>query len=193
MAVTLRRGFKAEADAYAREFRIELKLAAHHPLNMFSLAEHLAIPVLPLSHFAGDLKAKQYELLTQSVKSPMSAVTISLGSRGRRRCIVFNDAHAPQRQQSDMAHELAHAILDHPASELTNESGGRHFNKELEDEAAWMSGVLLIPKEAAISILSRRRPVDNVVTEYNVSEVMIRMRLYQSGAMKIMKRTTWSD
>ncbi len=190
MAVTLRRGFKAEADAYAKEFRVELGLAAHQPLDMFLLAKHLAIPALPLSYFQNDLAEHRYELLTKSAKSPLSAVTLSIG---RARHIVFNDAHGPQRQQSDMAHELAHAILDHSPAMLTNESGGRHYNKELEDEAACLSGVLLIPKEAAISILASKKPADLVVAEYNVSIQMIRMRLHKSGAMKIMKRTSWGD
>jgi Zn-dependent peptidase ImmA (M78 family) len=33
---------------------------------------------------------------------------------GQRRMIVYNDAHVPGRQHSDVAHELAHALLMHP-------------------------------------------------------------------------------
>ncbi len=186
----LRRGFKSEADAYAKEFRIELGIAPSRPLDMFLLARHLEIPAVPLSHLRGDLLGHTYDLLTQSVKSPFSAVTLFMG---RRRGIVFNDTHSTERQQSDMAHELAHAILDHPPGMLTDESGGRHYNKELEDEAACLSGVLLIPKDAAIAILASQKTAVQAVAEYNVSLPMIRMRLHQSGAMKIMKRTRWGD
>ncbi|MCC5670626.1 hypothetical protein LC653_44390 [Nostoc sp. CHAB 5784] len=46
-----RRGFKKEASAYAKEFREELGIKPHAPLCPWQLAEHLAIPIVPLSEF----------------------------------------------------------------------------------------------------------------------------------------------
>ena len=43
--VKLRRGFRKEAEEYAAEYRKELNLAEHDPLDPFDLAEHLLIPV----------------------------------------------------------------------------------------------------------------------------------------------------
>ena len=45
----MRRGFKTEANAIAREVRSELGLDPASPLDVWRLAEHLDILVLPLS------------------------------------------------------------------------------------------------------------------------------------------------
>lgn len=186
MGVKLRRGFKAEAEAYACDFRRELGLRASHPLDMFALAKHLEVPTLGLCELAQHIEPANYSLLTTTASSQFSAVTLYKGSS---RSIVYNDSHAPTRQQSDIAHELAHIILGHSPSELTNDSGGRHYNKELEDEAACLSGVLLLPKAAAIAVVASRKSVAQAASEFNISVQMMNMRLNQSGAKKIMARS----
>ncbi len=133
---------------------------------MFLLADHLAIPTLALSKLQGQLSTFNYQCLTNESTKQFFAVTLSVGNR---KYIVFNDHVAPTRQQSDMAHELSHAILGHPASELTNESGGRHYNKTLEAEAACLSGVLLVPRAAAIAIVASNKHPNVAANEFNIS------------------------
>ncbi len=186
MGVQLRRGFKAEAEAYACEFRKELGLRASQPLDMFLLARHLEVPVVSLLDLAKDLQPALYTHLTTTATSEFSAVTLTVGSA---KCIVYNNSHAPTRQQSDVAHELAHIILGHCLSELTKESGGRHYNKEFEDEAACLSGVLLLPRAAAISVVASGKSVEQAAGEFNISVKMMTMRLNQSGAKTIMARS----
>lgn len=187
MGAKLRRGFKAEAEAYSGDFRKELGLRASQPLDMFVLAKHLEVPVVSLRDLAQLLQPATHRLLTITASSEFSAVTLS------HRCskhIVYNDSHAPTRQQSDLAHELAHIILGHSLSELTKESGGRHYNKELEDEAACLSGVLLLPRAAAISVVASGKSVEQAASEFNISVKMMTMRLNQSGAKTIMSRSS---
>lgn len=179
----LRRGFKAEAERYAEEFRADLGIRPSRPLDMFVLAEHLAIPTMALSGLREELSDLNYQCLTHESKKQFFAVTLSLGNR---KFIVFNDHVAPTRQQSDIAHELSHAILGHPANELTNESGGRHYNKTLEAEAACLSGVLLVPRAAAIAIVASNKDLHVAASEFNVSPKMMTMRLNQSGAKRIL-------
>jgi Zn-dependent peptidase ImmA (M78 family) len=186
MPVPLRRGFKAEAEAYAIEFRMELGILPTAPLDMFLLAVLLEVPTLPLSALSGEIQPVNYALLTSRSGNPLSAVTLFTG---RRRAIVFNDSNAPTRQQSDVAHELSHAILDHPPSELTDASGGRHYNEVLEAEAICLSGVLLVPRPAAIRLATAKTALEIAAAHYNISPAMMRMRLNQSGAMKIAARS----
>ena len=47
----MRRGFKSEANAIAREVWAELSLYRTSSLDVWRLAEHLDIPVIPLSSF----------------------------------------------------------------------------------------------------------------------------------------------
>ena len=185
MGVKLRRGFKAEAEAYACDYRRELGLRMSQPLDMFDLAEHLEVPVISLSELAQLIRPSAYKHLTTTASSEFSALTLTHGSSKK---IVYNNSHAPTRQQSDLAHELAHIILGHAPSELTKESGGRHYNKELEDEAACLSGVLLLPKAAAIWVLQSGRSTEQAAADFNISKQMMTMRLNQSGAKTIMSR-----
>lgn len=186
MAVQLRRGFKAEAEAYAFDFRGELSLRPAAPMDMLRLAKHLEIPAFKLSDLRSEMALANYELLATPFDSPLSALTMYVG---RRRVIVYNDRNAPTRQQSDLGHELAHAILDHPPSELTNASGGRHYNQELEAEANCLSSVLLVPRTAAIQLAKAGVALEAAAAQYNISVPMMRMRLNQSGAVKIVARS----
>src|SRR5687768_3946946 len=75
-----------------------------------------------------------------------SAITVF---RGARRIIVHNDAHAPVRQRSDLAHELAHALLMHAPHPPFCSDGQRTYDRRLEAEAGWLGPVLLVTNEAA--------------------------------------------
>jgi len=186
LGVKLRRGFKAEAEAYACDLRRELGLRSSQPLDMFLLASHLEVPVVSLRDLEQDLQPGIYKHLTITASGEFSALTLT---NGCVRWIIYNNAHAPTRQQSDLAHELAHIILGHSLTELTEESGGRHYNKELEDEAACLSGVLLLPRAAAISVVASGKSVEQAASEFNISVKMMTMRLNQSGAKTIMSRS----
>lgn len=175
--MSLRRGFKKEANDIAVEIRVELGLGPRAPLDPCKLAEHLLIPLIPLSSLA-NVAPQAFRRLTGSARSTFSAVTVF---RGNRRAIVYNDAHSPGRQASDIAHELAHALLLHPPRQSVN-SGARDWNGEEEAEAAWLAGALLISDEAAIRIAKAGQPPALAAEHYGVSEQMIIFRLRVTAA-----------
>ena len=146
--MTLRRGFKTEANAYAREFRTELRLAPHAPLCPWVLAQHLEIPVILLTDLIEIPDA--IHCLTGRERASFSAVTVFHGSR---RCIVYNGAHHRHRQAFSIAHELSHGILGHPPTSPLNEYGCQHYNQAVEDEAHWLGPALLISEKAALYIV----------------------------------------
>lgn len=110
--MTLRRGFKAEANWYARQFRIELGVPLDGPLCPWRLAEHLCVPVYTLSEFAKSDPQAAYFLSPEGLWEFSGATFIS----GLWRLIVINDGHSPKRQASDLSHELSHCILAHAPS-----------------------------------------------------------------------------
>jgi hypothetical protein len=144
--MSLRWGFKSEANAIAREVREELGLRSHEPLDALALARHLDVPVREISDLGGSVGAAVRHL-TGSGEGSFSAVTIF---RGAAREVWHNDAHAPGRQASNIAHELAHALLLHPAGTVT--SGKRDWDRGQEEEAQWLAGALLVSDEAAVLI-----------------------------------------
>ena len=175
-----RRGFKKEADEYALEFRSELGLAQTSPICPWKLAAHLRIPVLTLSDLE-HLLPEEVGHLRDGGSKDFSAATVF---DGPRRQILLNDGHSPVRQASDLAHELAHGILGHPATPPLSESGCRNFNRELEDEANWLGPALLVSKQAAFAIAFRGTTVEAAARSFRVSRPVFQMRLNVTGAAK---------
>ncbi|WP_336229346.1 ImmA/IrrE family metallo-endopeptidase [Scytonema sp. PRP1] len=175
-----RRGFKKEASAYSREFRAELGLKPHDPLCPWQLAEHLAIPIVPLSEFQHKIP-DEVRYLTEKDPKSFSAITVFYGTQ---RIIVHNDAHSPLRQASNVSHELSHGILQHQPDEVFNECGCRNFNQEYEDEANWLAPALLISEEAALHIVKTGMTIDEAVEYYRASKEVINMRINVTGARK---------
>ena len=175
-----RRGFKTEANEYSREFREELGLRAVDPLCPWTLAEHLAIPVMGLSDLRGDEPEKAHHLMHIDPRC-FSAATVF---RGTRRMIVLNDAHPTERQASDMSHELAHGILGHPPTQPFNEFGCRNFQLDIEAEANWLGPALLISEEAALSIAKLGMSKKAAASQYGCTVSIVHMRLNVTGALK---------
>lgn len=181
--MAFRRGFKSEANEIVAEIRNELGLTAFEALDPRKLAAWLEIPIIGLSDFLLDAPAVRH--LLQVEVDVFSAVTVFAGSE---RTIVHNDAHAPTRQASNLAHELGHALLLHPPTPALDDSGCRHWNQGIEDEANWLSGALLVPEAAAIGIARGRWTLADAASHYGVSQAMIRWRLNSTGATKRVQR-----
>ena len=138
--MAFRWGFKSEAHSLAGEVRDELGLQPLDRLDPFQLVEHLEIPAIPLSRFNSTLAAEVRQL-TVIDEGAFSGVTVFCGTR---RAIVYNDAHHPCRQASDITHEAAHALLHHPPVAAFDDKGCRNWNDDHEDEAKFLGSALLV-------------------------------------------------
>jgi hypothetical protein len=173
----MRRGFKSEARAIAGEVRGELGVQPTDPLNPSALAQHLSIPVIPLSRLHGcDAAANYFRAVEPEV---FSAVTVF---EGRHRTIVHNDAHALVRQHSNICHELAHGLLNHSPKPALDEFGCRYWDGEIEDEANFLGAALLVTPEAALALVRRNAPVDVAAAAYGVSDALMTWMINDSGA-----------
>lgn len=178
--MALRRGFKAEANDIAREVRTELGLAPTDPLDPWRLAQQLDIPVQTLSSMRENAPFAAYHF-SQVDSDAFSAVTVF---RGRERHIIHNDFHSRGRQASNLAHELAHALLHHPPTPALNKVRSRNWDQTVEDEANLLGGALLVSEEAALMIARKQWSIPQAALHYGVSEDMIRFRLNVTGAQK---------
>lgn len=181
MAVQYRRGFKTEANWWARELRREQGLSAESPMCPWKLCGHLDIPVTALSDFAQAEPEGVALLMSQDGQREFSAVTWGLG---QERFIIYNDAHDAGRQAANIAHEVAHALLRHPVPALFGADGKRNHDKAQEAEANWLGPALLISEEAAVSIVARRLSISNAADLYGTSQQLVQMRINVSGAQK---------
>jgi Zn-dependent peptidase ImmA (M78 family) len=178
-------GFKADCERIAAEVRSELGLDKDAPLDVLDLARLLKIDLVPLSTSTLDSAARQY--FAGPGDAEFSAVTVFVPAR----VIVFNDGHWPQRQHSDLAHELAHALLLHqPAPPLTED--GRTWNAQDEAEAAELAGHLLVPNSVAIRCATAGHDVAAVAQAYGVSPGLLEWRIRMSGGRAIAARMSIS-
>lgn len=174
----MRWGFKSEANALACEVRRELNLRPTDRLDPIQLAEHLAIPVIPLSTLRSEAPA-MVRHFSRIDRSAFSAITVF---EGTTRVIVHNDSHSPGRQASNIAHELAHGLLLHPPRPALDGRGCRDWDQGQELEANWLAGALLIPDEAALLTVRRGLPLAQAAEVHGVSEQMMRFRLNVTAA-----------
>ncbi len=181
--MAFRRGFKTEANEIVAEVRGELGLSLFEALNAHNLAGWLEIPIVALSDFLVDAPAVHH--LLEVEPDVFSAVTVFAGTQ---RTIVHNDAHAPSRQASNLTHELSHGLLLHPQTPALDDNGCRHWNQDIEDEASWLAGALLVPEAATIAIAKGRWTTRGAAEHFGVSTAMIHYRLNTTGAMRRIDR-----
>jgi Zn-dependent peptidase ImmA (M78 family) len=177
--VTLRRGFKTEANDIAREVRAALGLRLADPLDPWALALDLGVLLVSLSEFQHDA-GTAYRHFSKIEPGAFSAMTVFDGSR---RMIVYNDAHSRGRQASNIAHELSHALLQHRPRAALDARGCRDWDHEQEEEADWLAGALLVSEEAALVIARSGASTHDAASRYGVSPRMLQFRLNMTGAI----------
>jgi Zn-dependent peptidase ImmA (M78 family) len=179
--MTLRRGFKTEADKTSREVRAELGLAASAALCPFAVAKHLGVLVLKLSAFREQHPNAVRYLTSEVGQNEFSAITVCIGTQ---RVIVYNDGHSTGRCAANIMHELSHLLLMHPPHALCNDNGKRNYDAVIEEEANWLGPALLVSEDAAVAIAKRGLPLRRAAAEYGVSTQLMQMRLNVTGALR---------
>jgi Zn-dependent peptidase ImmA (M78 family) len=178
--VTLRRGFKAEAEREAARVRKELGLAPHDALDPADLAEHMSVKLVDASKLVAMTELEDLERIQAFV---FSAATFEVSER---RIIVFNPLRATGRRNTDIAHELAHLMLDHKLSEVRDLNGMpfRTCKPDEEEEATVFGGTLLLPRPLLLSAARRRATIDQIAAQYDVTTEMARSRYNSTGVAK---------
>ncbi len=177
--MSLRWGFKAEANRISLRLRRDLGLAPHAPIELFALAEKLGAHVVPLSVFADECPDAVHHF-THVEPTAFSAATVPLPNN--HRVIIFNDSHPPGRRNSNLAHEIAHLVLGHEFTLPIDTTGCRIIDRDVEDEANWLGPTILISNEAAMYILRQGMDTEAACQDYGVTPAVLRMRTNASGA-----------
>lgn len=177
-------GFKTYIKGVAVELRKDLGLSLFCAVDPVTACDYLDIPLLRLSDLSGHSRVVDH--FSGPAQSEFSAAT---GFDGSRRFFIVNDSHHPHRQTSSLAHELGHALLQHPPAPVLTGDGVRAFDGEIEEQAAFFSGALLVPDEACRMILKQGISTADASQRFGVSESMIGYRLNTSGARAIHRRS----
>lgn len=179
--MALRRGFKSEAERIARRLRQELDLPASSPISPDDIAEYLGIEVR-----AGDdlLPRDRFVELARIQKDAFSACT--LNPTDGRIVVVYNPLSSHARRVSDVSHEIAHVVLKHELSRIERLGDFEFLSCDpiQEEEARWLSGTLLLPRELLLKEAWKGSTPSQIARKYCVSEQMARYRLNVTGVLK---------
>lgn len=178
------RGFKTWCEKYAVSKRVELGLQPHAALDAFKLAKNLGVRVWTPRDVPGLSNESLDVLLRNDGKTPScwSAVTLVIN---HRILVILNSSHSPARQSSDLTHELAHRIRGHKAQDVAVTAEGlmmlKSYDKIYEEEADWLSGCLLLPREALVDIKRRGMSHTEAAEDFGVSVRMLSYRMAMTG------------
>ena len=179
--MALRRGFKSDAERIAKRVQSELGLSVADSVDPKELAEFLGIEVR-----AGDelVPLQRFIDLEELQQGAFSACT--LRPSPDRVVIVYNPRAVPWRVKSDLAHELSHILLEHELSRVER-LGDLTFltcDPTQEEEAAWLSGCLLLPRTLLLAEVSRGADANSIADKCGVSERMAQYRIGVTGVLR---------
>jgi Zn-dependent peptidase ImmA (M78 family) len=182
----VRRGFKTQAEAISHEVRAELQLTPHDRLDPLVLAEHLAIPIDPVTDLIEHGAGEDAIACLLADEARFSAVTVFRGTRCR---IYYNPRHSARRRANSIAHELAHVLLEHEPAAAVSHDGLRNWNATQEEEADWQGGALLVPRVGALAWMSQGGSLAGGADQFGVSLELFTWRVNHTGvAVQVRRR-----
>lgn len=182
---------KAALARLAAEVREkELKVNPYQRICPYDLADLYGVAVYTLQDLAeSGCPPEAIEFFTSVRPESWSAALVP---NGTGQFIVENDAHTPRRRRSNIAHEMAHLLLEHEFDRILFTNGKRGCanpaSKEMEGQAAELSGELLVPGAAARRAAAYGRSDDQVADHFDVSTELARWRMNVTGARRIASR-----
>lgn len=189
----MRRGFKSSSERIAQEHRYALGLTLDEPLDPAALALYLGLTIWRPEDVP-DLSADSLSQLVDRDSDSWSAVTVHVG---RDQLTIVNSAHPRTRQRSSIAHELAHLLLDHKPDRIDVSSKGflllSSFEREQEDEATWLAGALLVPREGLRKAYRRTEDAQHLANHFAVSVQLLNWRLRMTGVAAQARRAKSYD
>jgi Zn-dependent peptidase ImmA (M78 family) len=187
MGARRRKGFtKTLAEDIALELRDELGLNLHQRLDPYALAAHLSIDILTVSDLVDAARGDRDHLVAGKGRGIFSAATIFIDKY--KRGIILNPGHAETRKGNSICHEIGHVVLEHPPTPLPSPGAPRSWDPEQENQADYVAGALLIPRDAAHEAGKQGKTDEEVANQFGVSLALARMRMNKTGARLRAKR-----
>ena len=184
----LPRGFKTRCENIAQSVRLDLGKGASDPLPADELAAYLQVGIISPKDIPG-ISGESLEVLLSSEDRGWSALTVS---DAKSTIVIYNPRNSSGRYSSDVTHELSHILLRHSPSVFMFAPDGtwalRSYDEQQEQEAGWLSGCLLLPRPALLSIARKGRSPQAAAAEYEVSQTLLKYRTDMTGVSRQVRR-----
>jgi Zn-dependent peptidase ImmA (M78 family) len=178
--MTLPRGFKADAERRAAAIRAQLGRCPRAAVDARDLAMSMDLAVIAADSLVERARLQELEQLQAYA---FSAATFLVDGK---HVIVVNPLHSEGRQNSSIAHELSHILLNHQLSEIQELDGTpfRTCNPSEEEQATALGGTLLLPRPLLLDAARQGLGVTDIATNYRVTEDMARYRYNTTGVAR---------
>lgn len=183
----MRYGFKSQAERIAAAARQALDLSAIAPLGPQRYAAHVGVHILTVEELELSDEARRQLLVTD----PSSWSGMAIRESGLTGVLV-NPTHSPERQASTIMHELSHVVLKHVPVRVDVSSAGillvSEYSEDDEEEANWLSGALLLPRDALMHYRGKNWTPSRIMSHFGVSQEMYNWRIRMTGVDVQMRR-----
>ena len=184
----MRRGFKAWCERTSIEYRQSFGLDGSPRFEPDRLANDLGVTLLQPEELPDIPQASLHQLLVEDPNS-WSAVTVEANSHT---ITVINSTHSEVRQRSSLCHELSHIILNHKPGRVDLSKEGHillhSYDKSQEEEANWLSGTLLVPRELLSREYFKNPSEAELADRFGVSHDLLTWRLRMTGVLAQARR-----
>jgi IrrE N-terminal-like domain len=181
------RGFKTMAKKLGLQVRAELGLDAFAVFDPYALARLYGIRICPIDEL--QQSGADPESIAHFANAQRHVFDAALIPHGGGSFVIENTVHARTRRRATISHEMAHVILEHEFdTTLINSDGCRAASNEIESQATWFGGELLLPYDAAIAAARADLTDNEVAAEFDISKPLAAMRMNASGVRKIIDR-----
>ncbi|RKN38663.1 ImmA/IrrE family metallo-endopeptidase [Micromonospora endolithica] len=183
---------KAEIQRRAIDIRKnDLDLTEFVQLCPYELAREHGIAVHPLDGLT-EFGCPEGSVTFYASERP-DVWSAALVPAGTGQFIVENTSHLPRRRRFNVAHEMAHVLLEHEFDRVMFSAEGRHgcanpSSKDQEWEAEELGVELLLPLAAAYKAAKERRTDEEVADLFDVSLPVARWRMNGTGARIVAQR-----
>lgn len=164
---------KRYCEAIATETRQRLELKAYEPLSADRLAAHLGASIVDFEAFPH--LAKQFRSLLESGSNWSASIVHEDPIQ-----IINNPNHTGSRRESNLMHELAHVLLNHPMVEFST-VGEPLRKKRYENEATYLGGCLQIPRRGLLWATQKGMTLNQISRYFGASEEMVSFRCNATG------------
>ena len=173
-------GFMARAERLVEELRERVDADPGRPLDLTAVAASRGVRVVSAADVVALDRLQEIERIQAF---SFSACTFEINGS---QIIVFNPIRSAARQASDVAHELAHIVLEHDLAEIQYLDGVpfRTCQPGQELEATEFGGTLLLPRKVLLREARGGATVDDVAKKYCVTAQMAQMRWNRTGVQR---------
>ncbi len=168
--------FKSRCESIAVEQRRQLGLRAYDPLPAEHLITKLEGQALPPD--------KVPNMPSASVDVLLENKDWSAGIIRRNPLLIVyhpDHFHVSARHQSNLMHELAHVLLNHPMIGFDPVTGLPLRDSHYEEEATYLGGCLQIPRLGLQWASQRGYTWKQIALYFGASEGMVRFRCNMTG------------